>query len=296
MPVSLERVAIAGSAGQLGRELARAFGKHAIPLERQDLDVTDAESIATVLRRFRPTVLIDAAAYHDLAECELHPERAFEVNAVAVARLTSACDLAECAFAYVSTDYVFDGSARRPYLESDEPHPLSVYGVSKLAGERLTLRNPSAYVFRTSGLYAVGGSRHKGATFVERIIRQAQADEPIRVVDDVTFSPSYAPHVAAQIHAILARGAPGGVYHVTNAGACTWYEFARAALRVAGYDREIAAVSHTAFDTSVRRPLYSALDHGAIRKAGVAEPPPWIEGLTAYVASAELGSDSRARS
>ena len=254
----LERVAIVGSTGQLGSQLVRAFGAPAIALDHREVAVEDAETILAALRRHRPTFVLSTAAYHNVADCERHPARAFAVNAVGTEHLAAACSVAGVGFGYVSTDYVFDGALGRPYKEDDRPNPLQLYGISKLAGEMAALRYGGAYVFRTSGLYGAGGARGKGSPFAARIVQQAQRDEPIRVVDDVRFSPSYAPHVATSIKQILEK-APPGIYHVTNAGSCTWHEFAVAALRVAGYPSEIEAVSQASFDTSIRRPANSSL-------------------------------------
>ncbi|MBV8151115.1 MAG: dTDP-4-dehydrorhamnose reductase [Candidatus Eremiobacteraeota bacterium] len=295
MGVSLERVAIIGARGQLGARLLEVFADcEPIALNRPALDVEDAEAIVEAVRRYRPSVVIDTAAFHDVGQCEQHPARAFAVNAVAVEHLGAACALAGATLVFISTDYVFDGQARAPYAEHDEPRPQTVYGISKRAGELLALRYPASYVVRTSGLFGPGGSRVKGPTFIERIIAQARRGEALRVVDDIVFSPSYAPDVARLIRAVLERGEPG-IYHLTSEGACSWYEFARAALRIAGYSAPIAAVSHRAFDPSLRRPLYSALAHDALRRAGIQEPPSWLDALAVYVAAAGLGIESERR-
>ena len=286
---NLERVAVIGASGQLGSELLRAFaGLGPLALDRSELDVEDPASVARALDKWKPTLLIDTAAYHDVAQCELHPERAFAVNAVAVERLAAACAGANCGFAFISSDYVFDGTLGRAYIETDEPRPLNVYGASKLAGERAALRHPQGYVFRTAGLYSARAARGKRYTFVQRILEQARAREPIRVVDDITFSPSYAPDVAGFARRILELAAPG-LYHATNLGACTWYEFAQTALRLAGYERSIEAVRSDAFDPAVPRPKYSALEPAAARAAGVALPPAWPDALGAYLTAAGLG-------
>jgi len=290
--VSLDRVAIVGARGQLGSRLLESFADcDPVALNRPDFDVEDTETIVETMRRLRPTVIVDTAAFHDVASCEQHPARAFAVNAVAVEHLAAACALAGTTLAYISTDYVFDGRATTPYAESDDPRPRNVYGISKRAGELVALRYPGNYVLRTSGLFGIGGSRSKGPSFVERIIQRARAGEPLRVVDDVVFSPSYAPDVARLARAVLER-APPGIYHLTNAGHCSWYELARSALRVAGYSAEIEAVSQRAFDPTLVRPLFSALAHDALRRCGIPEPPPWLDALAVYVAEAGLGVES----
>ena len=283
---NLERVAVIGSNGQLGSELLRAFADlDPIALDRTELDVEDPDSIDRAVAKHKPTFLIDTAAFHDVAKCEVDPGRAFAVNAVAVQRLAAR---ANCGLAFISSDYVFEGTLGRPYTEADEPRPVNVYGASKLAGERAALAHPQGYVFRTAGLYSARAASGKRYTFVQRVLEQARTGEPIRVVDDITFSPSYAPHVAGFIRRILDL-APPGLYHTTNLGQCTWYEFAQAALRLGGYQRAIEAIGSSAFDPSVRRPAYSALEPAAARALGVPLPPPWAEGLADYVAAAGLG-------
>ena len=272
-----------GGAGQLGRELqsALAGGVVAAPA-RAELDLEQPDSVLAALRRHRPTLVVNAAAYHHVERCEIFPERAFAVNALAVDRLAAACTLAGAALVTFSTDYVFDGAARRPYCEDDTARPLNAYGASKLAGEHLALRHGGHYVVRTSGLYGRRPSSVKGYTFVSRILAQAEAGEPIRVVDDVTFSPSYAADVAAGVRRIVETGAPG-TYHLTNAGETTWYRFAVAALELSGIAADVQPVASSAFPSGVRRPAYSVLAPRALAAAGIAPLRGWREGLADYL-------------
>jgi len=277
------KTVILGSAGQLGEALMTAFADLApTGLNRPRFDVESPAAIATMLRLHRPELAVNTSAFHDVELCETRPDRAFAVNALAADMLANQCAAAGVAFAQISTDYVFDGELDRPYCEDDATAPLSVYGASKLAGEHLSqLRNPKHFIFRTSGLYGGPLSAAKGPSFVERMLAFAAAGKPIRVVDDVVSSPSYVDHVAAAIRAIVDRGAYG-TYHVVNAGACSWYDFASEIFRQRGLEPELAATTQAAFPSIARRPRNSALDNAALRALGVAELPTWQDGLAAY--------------
>jgi dTDP-4-dehydrorhamnose reductase len=173
---------------------------------------------------------------------------------------------------HVSTDYVFDGTKRAPYEEEDAPRPLSVYGVSKLAGELVVAASGAPFlVVRTSAVFATGGSRGKGGSFVERILARARAGEPLRVVDDQVLSPTYAPDLAAAIVALLEAGARG-LFHVTGAAPTSWHGFAVAALRQAGLDVAVQAVKAKEFAAPATRPAYSVLSND--RYLGLGLPPP----------------------
>jgi len=276
------RVAILGAAGQLGSALAAELADENPALVTHDrFDVEDAGALAALLHELRPEVLINTTAFHNVERCEAEPERAFAVNTLAVERLAAACDAQGIAFAQISTDYVFDGSQETPYGEDDPALPLNAYGVSKLAGELLIRRHAGrTFVFRTSGLYAAKGASAKGKPFIERMLEGAAAGTPLRVVGDITFSPSFARHVAGAMRRVIEREAYG-LYHVSNRGACTWYDFATEILARAGY---AAPIERTAsVPGRVRRPAYSALAHRGMEGLGLAPMPVWQEGIAAYL-------------
>ena len=279
------RVLVVGASGQLGRELMKAFADtNPVGVDHALVDVEHPIAFATALRRHAPDLVINTAAFHNVELCETRPDRAFAVNALAVDACAAQCANAGISFAHVSTDYVFDGSATEPYDETAPARPINAYGISKYAGELLVARSaPRHYIFRTSGLYGIAGSSTKGYTFVERILTQAEAGKPLRVVDDVTFSPSYAPHVAATIRRVV-ESERFGTYHVTNAGACTWYEFATEALRCAGIAADVTAVTQATFPSIANRPPYSALANDAVAELGIEPAPPWTVGVAAYLA------------
>ena len=278
------RVAIVGASGQLGSDLMRSFADLSpVGVDHKMFDIEAPSAISKLIVRHKPDLIINTAAFHNVELCETRPDRAFAVNALAVDQLAAQCAASGVALAHVSTDYVFGGDAATPYVEDAATRPLSAYGISKLAGELLVRRNlDRAYVIRTSGLYGIRGSSTKGYTFIERILTTAERGDPLRVVTDITFSPSYTLHVADAVRRIVETGR-FGTYHVTNAGECTWYEFATEILRRAKIDAPIARTTSSEFPTLAKRPAYSALAHAAMRAAGLAPVPAWQDGIAAYL-------------
>jgi dTDP-4-dehydrorhamnose reductase len=280
----LRRVVVIGASGQLGSDLLAAFaGLDAVGVDHAMVDIERPAEVAALLAHHKPSLVVNTAAYHNVERCETHAERAFAVNAVAVDSLATLCEPAGIAIAHISTDYVFDGERDTPYAESDRPAPINVYGISKYAGElALAARTERHFLFRTSGLYGVRGSSTKGYTFAGRMREQARAGKPLRVVDDITCTPSYTLDVARTIRAVLETGRFGS-YHVTNAGSCTWYDFAVEVLAASGIEAPIERTTSDAFPSFARRPRYSVLGHDALARAGVPPPREWKLGLHDYL-------------
>ena len=213
---------VTGAGGQLGRALVAKLGASAHPLTHGDLDVTDAAAVSAVVHSVRPDVVINATAYNKVDAAESELERAFSVNATAVLSLALAAQRVGALLVHVSTDYVFDGTGSRPYVEDDAPRPVNAYGRSKRAGEMMVEAvGAPALLVRTSGVFGPGGSRAKGGSFVDRILERARTGAALRVVDDQRFAPTYAPDLAAALVALLAANTTG-VVHVANEGACSW--------------------------------------------------------------------------
>ena len=280
----LERPLILGARGQLGTDLVALFSDCSpIGLDQSDVDLENRDAVAAMFERWNPSIVLNSAAYTNVDACEKNPDRAFGVNATAVDDLARHCAARGIAFATISTDFVFSGRGDRPYDERDEPQPINTYGVSKLAGEFLTRRHGSRwFIFRTSGLYGLAASRTKGYTFVERVFDFAKRGEPVRVVDDVVSSPSYTIHVCQAMRRII-ESERFGLYHVTNAGSCSWYEFAKEAFSLAGLSPEIQAVKQSEFTTFAPRPRRTALAHGELERAGIPDLPDWRAGLRDYL-------------
>jgi dTDP-4-dehydrorhamnose reductase len=250
---------VTGAGGQLGRALVASLGASARPLTRGDLDVTDAAAVSAVVHSIRPDVVINATAYNKVDAAEAEMEAAFAVNAAAVLNLALAARRGGALFIHVSTDYVFDGTGSRPYVEDDAPRPINAYGRSKRAGEMMVEAvGAPALLVRTSGVFGPGGSRAKGGSFVDRILERARTGAALRVVDDQRFAPTYAPDLAAAIVALIASGATGTV-HVASEGACSWYELAVAALEIADVRTRVDRISSAELAAPARRPAYSVL-------------------------------------
>jgi dTDP-4-dehydrorhamnose reductase len=280
----LARPLVIGSSGQLGSELVKIFSDcDVVGLDHAAIEIEDARSVDAALARFRPTLVLNTAAFYNVDECERRPQRAFAVNAIAVDYLAGATARIGASFATISTDFVFSGTRHEPYLEDDVAEPLNVYGISKRTSELCALRHSARnFVIRTSGLY---GSRvpTQKELFLDRIFRQVANGETPRVVTDVVSTPSYAPDVAAGIRSVVERNA-FGIVHVTNSGGCSWFEFAQEALRLAGLPATITPVSYREFNPIVPRPSYTVLALGVLDRLGM-KMPAWQDALRRYVAA-----------
>jgi dTDP-4-dehydrorhamnose reductase len=277
-------IAIIGASGQLGAALVDAWqGLEIAAPAHADVDFLDRAALEAFLDRTRPDVLVNCSAFHNVDACERTPGPAFAANALAVDAAAEACARRGIAFATISTDYVFDGFASRPYDETDAPNPRSAYGASKLAGELLVRRHgPRHLIVRTSGVFGTSGTSNKGYTFIERILQAAERGEPLRIVDNMIFSPSYAPHVARVIADLIDRQA-FGTYHVAGAGQTSWYAYAKTALDALGLQPDLTPISYDAYGAGTKRPLFSALRSVMLAPAGVAPAPPWEDGLAAFL-------------
>jgi dTDP-4-dehydrorhamnose reductase len=289
---AVRRVALVGASGQLGSALRAAFADRELATPAHaDVPFEDEQALIGMLDAFRPEVLINCSAFHHVEGCEREPARAFALNALAVEAAARVCAARDIALATISTDYVFAGNLGRAYREDDAPDPRTAYGVSKLAGELLARRHgPRHYVVRTSGVFGSSGTSNKGATLIERVLGQAERGEPTRMVADMVFSPSYAPHVARAIVDLIDAEA-FGTHHVTNRGACSWYEFVRAAFTKAGLaDAPLEATNYAALGNPTPRPLYSPLENTTFSRWGIAPMPPWEEALDAFLAVRAAGA------
>jgi dTDP-4-dehydrorhamnose reductase len=276
---------VLGSAGQLGRDLCPRLEGEVIALTRADFDLTQPEHLCTRIGKGGPAVVINCAAYNYVDRAESEPEAAFAVNAWAVRQLARACRETQSTFVHFSSDYVFglDPQRRAPYAETDAPGPVNAYGLSKLAGEYLVRANcPRHFVIRTCGLYGVWGTGGKGGNFVETMLRLARERKPVRVVHDQICTPSFTFDVAGAVSQLVQSDCYG-LYHLTNAGQCTWYEFAKAIFDLAGEDANLSPISSQQYGAAAIRPGYSELANAAYCKLGFPALRPWREALQAYL-------------
>lgn len=294
------KAAVIGSAGQLGVELVRQLkerGFETMSWDRTQLDITDNTQVENILTPWDPQIVFNAAAYNQVDVAESEPLAAFQVNALAVRNLALACRQLDARFVHFSTDYVFDGTAGRPYTEADATHPLGAYGVSKLAGElyaQAYLDTP--LIVRTSGVFGPGGLQTARGNFVEVMLRLARSGQPIRVVEDHVASPTYAPLLAARTIDLVEQG-ESGIFHVGGGTPFSWYRYAQEIFRIAlpGQVVELHPASDREYRTAARRPKFSALSNSKMESVGLAPMPPLDEALRLYFAAREkMLSSSRA--
>jgi dTDP-4-dehydrorhamnose reductase len=264
----------------LGRDLTAllaAEGENVTGLTRAELDITDAMAVRAALRGNGPSVVVNCAAWTAVDDAETHEDAALRVNGHAVVGLAQACADSGSKLVQLSTDYIFDGQARRPYAEDDPPAPRTAYGRTKLAGEKAVLsRLPgTGYVVRTAWLYGA-----HGPSFVRTMITLERERPAIDVVDDQRGQPSWTADVAAQIVALVRSGAPAGVYHATSSGQTTWFGLAREVFRLLGTEQErVRPTTSAAFRRPAPRPAYSVLGHDAWAAAGIAPIGDWRDAL-----------------
>ena len=280
----MQRVLVIGI-GQLGSDLMKVLPKRgfeAIPMLHAEMDVCDNDAVARQLATHKPDIVINTSAYHRVEECETRHDHAFRVNAAAVRDLGVACRKAGAALVHFSTDYVFGHAKRAPYVESDLPSPLSVYGTSKLAGEYLLASSAERYyLIRTCGLYGVAGSAGKGGNFVETMLRKGKAGDAIKVVNDQVLTPTYT-HDLAEVVAELIQTNRFGLYHVSSESECSWYEFAKGIFEISGMDVDLKPVATSEFPSPVQRPSYSVLSKEKLHALGI-DIPDWHDGLRRYL-------------
>jgi dTDP-4-dehydrorhamnose reductase len=279
------KYAVIGAAGQLGRDICARLADDAVPLTRAQADLTQPDRLRAALSEIRADIVINCAAYNFVDKAETEPEAAFTVNAWGVRSLALICRELRCVLAHISTDYVFglDRNRRCPYDEADAPGPVSVYGLSKLAGEYVARSIcPKHFVVRTCGLYGVWGSGGKGTNFVETMLRRAAEGKPLRVVADQVCTPSSTSDVAAALAELLPTG-QFGLYHITNAGSCSWYELARTIFKLAGVSADLTATTSQDFGAPAARPGYSVLNTDKFAALQLPRPRPWEEALAMYL-------------
>jgi dTDP-4-dehydrorhamnose reductase len=264
----------------LARDAGRVLqGAHTIhERDIHDLDICDGSRVRAEIERLRPDVVLNCAAYTNVDACEAHPEAAMAVNADGVRNLARACSAADALLCHISTDFVFDGAKHAPYVETDAPRPLSHYGASKLAGERcIQAMSVRHLIVRTSWLFGAGG-----ANFVTAILGRAAEQPEFGVVDDQRGCPTCSADLAVALKKLLEGGACG-LFHVCNAGECTWFEFAQEILRQAGSPARVEPISAARLNRPAVRPPYSVLDCGKFTRQTGHALRHWKEALREFL-------------
>lgn len=253
----------------------RSLYPQTIGLGREELDITDQKQVEEVLSHYRPRVIINCAAYTRVDDCERNRELAFRVNSEGPRYLAGAAAKLNAELVHLSTDYIFDGQKESPYLEEDQPHPLSVYGESKLQGEEGVRETLDSYlIIRTSWLFGI-----KEPNFVSAIISQAKEGKPLKVVDDQMGSPTYTVDLAGTIVKLLQLNCQG-IVNFSNYGYCSWFEFARTILRLKEMSQaEVQPISSQQLNRPARRPPFSVLSLSKLRSILGSYPRPWEAAL-----------------
>ena len=279
------KIAIIGANGQLGSDLCKLIDKSdLIPLTIKDIDITNEVPCKELLLKLRPDIVINTAGYSRVDACESNDSDAYKVNAHGAKNLAIICKEIDAKLVHISTDYVFDGDKGSPYTESDTPNPKTAYGISKLAGE-LFIRYlaPKYFIIRSSGLFGTAGCMDKGGgNFVDNMIKKAKAGDEIRVVSDEIISPTYTFDLAKAIINLI-KTDNYGIYHITNHGQCSWWEYTSKIFELLGMDVKIGKILSAELRAKAHRPKYSVLDNNNLKAIGLDNMPSWKEALKAYL-------------
>ncbi len=283
------KVILIGANGQLGSDIQKTFSHDSfydlIPVKFPEIDITKAETIDNAVEKYKPDMIISTAAYHRVDECETHPEESFGVNAFGVRNLCLSCQNKNITLVHFSTDYVFglEENRKTPYTENDAPGPISVYGISKLAGEYFARYMMNKYfLIRTSGLYGAAGPAGKGTNFADNMVKKAKDGTEVKVVQDQILTPTYTLDLAENLKELL-KTESFGLYHITSEGQCSWYEFAREIFRLLNSHTVLTPVSTAEFYSPVARPSYSVLENSHLKQINLNVMKPWQNALKRYL-------------
>jgi dTDP-4-dehydrorhamnose reductase len=275
------RIVVTGANGQLGQELVRQLQQTDVelyPFTKNDLDITNESIVNEVVKKIKPDIIINAAAYTKVDQAEVEEETAYLVNAIGQRSLAVAAEKVGAKICYISTDYVFDGNSTIPYREYDKTNPLGVYGKSKFVGEELTKSLCSRYfIVRTAWVYGKFGQN-----FVKTMLRLAKEKEEIDVVNDQIGSPTYTVDLARFIIELV-QTEKFGIYHCTNSGSCSWYEFAKTIFEESNISVKVNPITTEQFPRPAARPKYSVLDNFAMKVNGFPMLRHWREALKEFL-------------
>ena len=273
------KIALIGAAGMLGRDVMDVMAAHhpMHPYPKAALDITDADQVVQAMEKLQPDAVINCAAFTNVDGCETAPDTAMRVNGDGAKNLAVAADKVGARLLHISTDYVFDGTAKVPYVESDPVAPVTEYGKSKLAGEEAVRGACDRhFIMRTAWLYGAHGNN-----FVATMLKLAAEKDQLTVVDDQVGSPTWTRDLAQAIRQLIETDA-FGTYHATNGGQCSWYGFAREIFRLGGVATKVLPVTSDQFPRPAKRPAFSALNTGALTALGITLRP-WEEALAAFL-------------
>lgn len=287
------RVLILGANGQLGSDICEVFSKDwdVVKAIHRDADINNFWAARSLIDKINPDCLINTAAAHNVEKCEANPDTCYKTNALATRNLAEICREADIPFVHFSTDYVFDGFNRKPYVETDPTNPLNAYGLSKREGERMALAAwRKTIILRTGGIYGKNPCRAKeGLNFVKLMIKLAGEKPEIRVVDEEIVTPTPTKAIAEQTLALVKSG-EYGLFHATCQGQCSWHEFAKTIFELAGIKANLAKAHPKEFSAKIRRPSWSVLENYNLKREGLDLMPHWHDSLEEYIKENKLGA------
>ncbi len=281
------KICVIGSNGQLGSDICHSFKKNGdqiFGLDHVGIEITDINTVKKVLHEIEADMVINTAAMHHVGNCEVDPQKAFLVNGIGSRNLALVCRETQSPLVHISTDYVFDGKKETPYIETDRPVPLNVYGNTKLSGEYfIESIAEKFFILRVSGIYGKNPCRAKGSNFVQTMLRLAKEKSEIRVVDDEILTPTFTGDIADQIVKLLSGVSEYGLYHVTAEGECSWYEFAAEIFSITGTDVVLNPAEPGEFAGNVMRPKRCVLENRHLKDKHLNIMFHWKEGLRRYL-------------
>jgi len=280
------KIAVIGANGQLGSDICIALKNtdDIVELIIDDIDISNKNSVEKAFNNSDVDMIINTAAFHNVEKCEDEPETAFKVNGIGSLNLAEISNKLDIPVLHISTDYVFDGEKMAPYIETDLPIPLNVYGNTKLSGEYfISTIAKKYYVLRVSGIYGVNPCMAKGYNFVDLMIKLSKERDEVRVVDDEYLTPTYTGEIANQIAKIVHSDLKYGLYHLTAEGSCSWYEFAKEIFRLTKSDVKLNKAEPGEFAIKINRPKYSVLENKGLKDQNLNIMSHWKEGLAEYI-------------
>ena len=279
------KVAVIGANGQLGSDICQSFSNtcEIVSLTHNDIEISDIDSVKKIIRSIKPSIVINTAAFHDVIKCEENPELSFQINGIGSLNLARLSNDLGYILVHYSTDYVFNGLKRTPYIEEDRENPLNIYAVTKLSGEHLIKNNcEKYYIIRISGIYGKVPCRAKGGNFITTMIKLSKEKPKVKVVNDEILTPTPTTEISNNT-LILIQNANYGIYHMTSEGQCSWFDFAKVIFKTLGLATPLEPCSYEEFPSPVKRPRYSVLENQRLKMANVNYMKHWKEGLINFL-------------
>ena len=281
------KIVVIGANGQLGSELCKQLGEQhqVLGLTHSDIEITNLDMVQKVLSNIKPNVVMNTAAYHNLPECEKHPDISFKVNAIGALNLAKVATDLGSVLAHYSTDYVFDGKKKEPYLEKDITNPLNIYAMTKQNGEILIKNYCTRYfIIRISGLYGKTICRAKGNNFITTMQKAAKEREVVKVVNDEILTPTSVFEIAKNSGQLI-KTEGFGLYHMTCEGQCSWFEFAGVIFKELKLKTPLISCTSDEFPSEIKRPAYSVLENNKLKSVNLNHMAHWKDALVKYLRS-----------